>query len=145
MTVGEVSGAGVLRGSLAANRRYVGLAAILLCGHQAGEALVPVLVGVVIDEAVTTGDPLALLGWLGVLGLDFLMLSTCYRFGARQAWHGDVRADQRLRLRLTDRVLDPRGGAEAGRMPGSLVNIAVSDAKRVGVLNFALPLGLAAL
>lgn len=134
----------MLRGSVGAYRRHVAVAAALLCGHQIGEALVPVLVGVVIDEAVTTGDLRALTGWLLVLGLDFAVLSSCYRWGARRSWLADVRADQRLRLQLTDRVLDPRGGAEAGRLPGGLASIATSDAKRVGIVNFALPLGLAA-
>ncbi|MGH3613706.1 MAG: ABC transporter ATP-binding protein [Pseudonocardia sp.] len=139
------SGRSVLRASVGAYRRHVGIAALFLIGHQTGEALVPVLVGVIIDEAVTTGDPRALAGWLLVLGLDFAALSFSYRWGARRSWLADVLADQRLRLLIADRVLDPRGGAEAGRLPGSLTNIAVSDAKRVGIVNFALPLGLAAM
>ncbi|MCH6166466.1 ABC transporter ATP-binding protein [Pseudonocardia alaniniphila] len=133
----------VLTGSVGAFRRHVSAAALFLCGHQAGEALVPVLVGVIIDEAITTGDPGALAFWLLVLGLDFAMLSFSYRWGARQAWLGDVRADQRLRLMVTARVLDPRGGAEVGRLPGALAAIATSDTKRVGMVNFALPLGIA--
>ena len=144
MSAGEITGGSVLRGSVGAYRRHVAAAAALLCGHQTGEALVPVLVGVVIDEAVITGDPRALTGWLLVLGLDFAVLSFCYRWGARRSWLADVRADQRLRLQLTDRVLDPRGGAETGRLPGGLTSIATSDAKRVGIVNFALPLGFAA-
>lgn len=138
------TGSSVLRGSLDAFRGRLVAAAALFCGHQAGEALVPVLVGVVIDEAVGTGDPTALIGWLLVLGVDFLFLSTCYRFGARQAWHADVHADARLRMQLADRLVDPRGGAEKGRLPGSLANIAVSDAKRVAIVSFMLPLGVAA-
>jgi putative ABC transport system ATP-binding protein len=138
------TGGEVLRGAVADQRGPVATAALLFCGHQAGEALVPVLVGVVIDRAVATGSPRALALWLAVLGLDFLVLSFCYRWGARRAWLGDVRADQRLRLLVADRVLDPRGGAEAGRLPGGLTSTAVTDAKRVGVVNFALPLGLAA-
>jgi putative ABC transport system ATP-binding protein len=133
----------VLTGSVGAFRRHVCAAALFLCGHQAGEALVPVLAGVIIDEAITTGDPAALAFWLLVLGLDFAMLSFSYRWGARQAWLGDVRADQRLRLMVTARVLDPRGGAEVGRLPGALAAIATSDTKRVGMVNFALPLGIA--
>lgn len=121
------------------------MASVLLMLHQAGEALVPVLVGVVIDRAVRGGDLTALLVWLAVLGLDFLMLSTCYRFGARRTWLAEARADQRLRLRITERVLDPRGGAELGHLPGALVNIAVGDAKRVANLHLAVPFGLAGL
>jgi len=117
----------------------------LLCGHQAGEALVPVLVGVVIDRAVATGDVGALVAWLAVLALDFAFLSLCYRYGARRAWLADVLADQRLRHLVADRVLDPAGGADAGRLPGELTAIAVADAKRVGVAHFAIPMGLAAI
>ncbi|GEL20830.1 ABC transporter transmembrane domain-containing protein [Pseudonocardia asaccharolytica] len=134
----------VLRASVTSQARYVCLASVFLIGHQTGEALVPVLVGAVIDNAVTTGDAGALAFWLLLLGLDFAMLSFSYRWGARRSWLADVRADQRLRLRVTGRVLDPRGGAESGRLPGSLATIAVADAKRVGVVNFALPLGVAA-
>ncbi|GAA4701818.1 ABC transporter ATP-binding protein [Pseudonocardia yuanmonensis] len=134
----------VLRASIGAFRRQVALATLCFCGHQVGEALVPVLVGVVIDVALRGGDGVALLGWLAVLGLDFAFLSTCYRLGARQAWIADVRADQRLRLLVARRLLDPAGGAEAGRLPGGLVAVATSDTKRVGLVNFALPLGLAA-
>jgi putative ABC transport system ATP-binding protein len=144
MKSGEITGRSVLRGSLGAQRRHVGVASVFLVGHQTGEALVPVLVGVIIDEAVTTGDAGALGLWLLVLGLDFAMLSFSYRWGARRSWLADVRADQRLRLQVAGRVLDPRGGADAGRLPGSLVAIAVSDAKRVAMVNFTLPLGLAA-
>jgi putative ABC transport system ATP-binding protein len=112
--------------------------------HQAGEALVPVVIGVVIDRAVTTGDPAALLGGLALLALVFAILSVSFRFGARRSWWADVNADRNVRLRLTRRVLDPRGGAEAGRLPGDLVSVAVGDAKRVGIALFAIPHGLAA-
>jgi putative ABC transport system ATP-binding protein len=140
-----ITGRVILLDSIRQRRRPLAAAAALMCGHQAGEALVPVLVGVVIDAAVGTGDGIALLLWLAVLGLDFAFLSSCYRFGARRAWLADVRADQRLRHLVADRVLDAGGGAEAARLPGELTSIAVADAKRVGVLHFALPVGLAAL
>lgn len=140
---GAITGSSVLRDAVGSQRRRVGLAGVLMCCHQTGEALVPVLVGVVIDAAVTTGDVGALVFWIAVLGLDFLFLSTSYRFGARVAKAAEQRMDQRLRLRLTGRVLDPCGGAEAGRLPGGLVNLAVSDTFRVGLLGFALPLAAA--
>jgi putative ABC transport system ATP-binding protein len=144
MSTGETTGRSVLRDSIGAYRRHVVIATVFLCAHQTGEALVPILVGMVIDKAVTTGDPRALAGWLLVLGLDFAVLSYCYRWGARRSWFAYVRAEQRLRLQFIGRVLDPRGGAEAGRLPGGLASIATSDARRVGVVSFALPLGLAA-
>lgn len=140
-----LTGAAVLRGSVRAFRGRLAPAALLFGTHQAGEAMVPVLVGVVIDRAVGSGDVGELVLWLLVLGADFALLTSSYRFGARQAWHADVHADVRLRMQLADRLLDPRGGAEAGRLPGSLASIAVADAKRVAVVNFVLPLGVSAI
>jgi putative ABC transport system ATP-binding protein len=134
----------VLREAITAQRRDLTVASLFLILHQACEAMVPVLVGVLIDRAVRTGDPVELVGWLLVLGLDFLLLSNGYRIGSRLTWLGEARADQRLRLRITDRVLDPRGGAEAGRLPGALVSLATGDTKRVSMLFLALPFGSAA-
>ena len=139
-----VTGSDVLRGAVRQHRRTMLGASALLVGHQAGEAMVPVMIGVVIDHAVATGSASALLGGLALLGLVFAGLSLCYRFGARRSWWADVNADRDLRLQLTRRVLHPRGGAETGRLPGDLVSVAVGDAKRVGVALFAIPMGLAA-
>jgi putative ABC transport system ATP-binding protein len=141
---GTITGSSVLRDAVGSERRRVGLAGVLMCGHQAGEALVPVLVGVVIDAAVTTGDVGALVVWIAVLGLDFAFLSLSYRFGARVAKAAEQRMDQRLRLQVADRVLDPRGGAESGRLPGALVNLATSDTFRVALMGFALPMAASA-
>ncbi|MGH3673489.1 MAG: ABC transporter ATP-binding protein [Pseudonocardiaceae bacterium] len=143
MTTQAITGRSVLRASISSHRRHVGIATLFLVGHQTGEALVPVLIGVIVDQAVSIGNLRALAGWLVVLGLDFTMLSFSYRWGARRSWRADVLADQRLRLLIAERVLDPHGGAEAGRLPGVLASIAVSDTKRVGVVNFAVPIGLA--
>lgn len=141
---GVVAGRDVLRGSLRAYRGRIAAAGALFSTHQAGEALVPLLVGVVIDRAVATGDPVAMAGWLAVLALDFLMLSYAYRFGARQSWYAEAWADARLRREVAGRLLDPRGGGETGRLPGELTGIAVSDSKRVAELHVALPILLAA-
>jgi hypothetical protein len=72
----------VLRSAIRDHRRTLLAASALLVAHQAGEALVPVVIGFVIDAAVTTGSPGALLGGLALLGVVFAGLSTSYRFGA---------------------------------------------------------------
>ncbi|MQA07686.1 MAG: ATP-binding cassette domain-containing protein [Pseudonocardiaceae bacterium] len=125
--------------------RLVTISSVLYAGHQGTEALVPVLIGVVIDDAVATGSGGALLRWIGVLAAVFLVLSMCFRFGARTGERASYQAGHALRLQLTERVLDHRGGAEANRLSGALVNIATDDAKRVGAVNLALPIGIAAL
>lgn len=141
----RLGSAPILRSVLGRQRRFVAGACLLGAAHQGGEALVPVLIGVLIDRAVATGSVEALLGWLGVLAALFLTLSTCYRFAARAAEHAAEHAAHDIRLRLAHRVLDPRGGAEAGRLPGTLVTIATSDAKRVGAVAAAVPFAVAAL
>jgi putative ABC transport system ATP-binding protein len=123
----------------------VALASALTACHQGGEALVPVVIGVVIDQAVAGGSVWTLLLWLAVLGVLFAGLSTSYRLGARSGERAAERAAHELRLDLGRRVLHPGGGAEAGNLAGELVSIGTSDAKRVGQLNGVLPFGVAGL
>ncbi|GAA2015728.1 ABC transporter ATP-binding protein [Nocardiopsis rhodophaea] len=116
---------------------------VLAASHQACEALVPVVIGVLIDEAVSTGSVAALVRWLVILAALFTVLSYSYRFAARGAERASEQAAHRLRIEVGERVLDPQGGAEAGRLPGALVTIATEDAKRVGRVNGAIPFGVA--
>jgi putative ABC transport system ATP-binding protein len=124
-------------------RRPLVGAVLGLSGHQAGEALVPVVIGVVIDRAVDGGGPGDLLRWLAGLAAVFVFLSYAYRFGARAGERASEQAAHSLRLALTRRTLDPRGGADS-RLPGELTSIATSDAARVGGTLLAAPAGLAA-
>ncbi|MFD5716325.1 ABC transporter ATP-binding protein [Streptomyces sp. NPDC127036] len=145
MSAAHPSGRGVLRESVTGQRGRVALSALFGSGHQIGEALVPALIGVVIDRAVTGSDTGALVLWLGVLAAVYAGLALSFRIGA---WSGElaaVRAEHSLRVTLVRRVLHPGGGAEKGRLPGALATIATEDAKRVGAVNMALTLGIAAL
>jgi putative ABC transport system ATP-binding protein len=139
------TGRAVLRATLRAHRAAVARSGLLAAGHQAGEALVPVIIGVVIDDALANRDGYALLRWIGVLAAVFVLLSTSFKVAARIGARTAERAAHELRLRLTDRVLDPRGGADADRPTGELVSIATEDARRVGRLGEVLPFGVAAL
>jgi putative ABC transport system ATP-binding protein len=117
---------------------------VLGAAHQTGEALVPVLVGVVIDEAISTGasDRLAL--WIGVLAAVFVVLSLSFRHSIRNAERASHLAAHQIRAELTARVLHPGGGAETGRLAGELTDVATADAQRVGAVNLALPTATAA-
>ncbi|WP_179816081.1 ABC transporter ATP-binding protein [Allostreptomyces psammosilenae] len=135
----------MLRQSVAGQRRHIATGAALAVGHQAGEALVPVLIGVVIDQAVSDGTATALLGWLLLLAAVFTGLSVSFRFALRAGERAAEQAAHELRRRLATRVLDPRGGAETGRLAGALVTIATGDARRVGTVNTVIPAGVGAL
>jgi len=138
------SGRGVLRGAVLGQRKRVATASAFMAGHQAGEAMVPVLIGVVIDAAVDADGVGVLVIWLTVLAAVFFVLSYSFRFGARFSERAVEMAAHDLRLALAGRVLDSRGGAEAGRLPGELASLATGDAQRVGALNRALPYAVAA-
>ena len=140
-----VTGAAVLRRAVNGQWRDVARSTLLAIGHQAGSAMAPVLIGVVVDVAVTNRSLGGLALWIGVLAADFLLLSFSYRYGVRAAERAAENAEHDLRLQLTGRVLHHHGGADAGRLSGELVNIATSDAKRVGTTDVALPFGLAAI
>ncbi|MFE7931957.1 ABC transporter ATP-binding protein [Streptomyces sp. NPDC057456] len=142
MRSGEQSGRDVLARSVKGQARRVGLGAALGCVHQLGEALVPVLIGVVIDQAVAGRDAGRLALWLAVLAVMYVALSWSFRLGARAGERGAEEAAHTLRLAIVRRVLDARGGAEEGRLPGELANVATEDAKRVGAVNMALMSGI---
>jgi putative ABC transport system ATP-binding protein len=140
-----VSGRSVLRQAIRGQRRHVGRSALLASSHQACEALVPVLIGVVIDQAVAGSGYVRLILWLGILAAVFAVLSYSFRFGARAGERAAEQAAHELRISLTERVLDPVGGAERGRLPGELASLATGDAQQVGALNRAIPYAFAAL
>jgi putative ABC transport system ATP-binding protein len=144
VSAAPAAGRALLRRSMAAQRRRVVAASALLVTYQAGEALVPVLVGVIIDRAVETGQVADLIGWLAVLAAVFAVLSVSWRFGMRIGTVAAVHADRSLRLEVARRVLDVRGSAGPSLPPGATVSIATADVRRTAMVNFQLPHGIAA-
>ncbi|WP_329245345.1 ABC transporter ATP-binding protein/permease [Streptomyces sp. NBC_01478] len=142
MGAGELSGRDVLTRSVKGQIRRVALGSALGSVHQLGEALVPVLIGVVIDQAVAGQNAGRLALWLGVLAVMYVTLSWSFRLGAKAGERSAEEAAHTLRLAIVGRVLDARGGAEEGRLPGEMANVATEDAKRVGAVNMALMAGI---
>lgn len=116
-----------------AARRMTMPAAMLMIGHQVGEALVPIVMGLAIDRAIATHDGTELLLWLVALGAVFAMLSFSFRFGSRIGLLGMQSVQHQLRARVTDRILDPRGMAGPARLPGVSLSIATSDVQRLAM------------
>ena len=142
MGAGELSGRDVWTRSVKGQIRRVALGSALGSVHQLGEALVPVLIGVVIDQAVAGQNAGRLALWLGVLAVMYVTLSWSFRLGAKAGERSAEEAAHTLRLAIVGRVLDARGGAEEGRLPGELANVATEDARRVGAVNMALMAGV---
>ncbi|MEV1156840.1 ABC transporter ATP-binding protein [Micromonospora chokoriensis] len=128
MTVAEISGSVVLRRALRRQRRRVVLGIVLLCAHQATEALVPVAIGVIIDRAVATGDVTALLLSLAGLAALFTALAFAYRTGARLAYAAVEHEAHTTRVEIVRSALDPRGH-RSGLRDGELLSVTASDAE----------------
>ena len=81
----------------------------LIAVHQACETFVPILIGIIIDRAVTPGDLGQLLLWVAVLAALFTLLTMAYRFGARQLMNAIAEEAHQLRLEVSAKILHPRG------------------------------------
>ncbi|MER5491148.1 ABC transporter ATP-binding protein [Streptomyces sp. NPDC002490] len=112
------------------------LTTLAFMAHQLCEALVPVVIGVVIDRALAPGDPAALLRWLAVLGGVFLVLSLSYQRASAAMVTVYGHAEHELRQAAMTRLLDPRG---LRRRPGpgeALVHL-TSDTYRVAGVSWS--------
>ncbi|MFF0579007.1 ABC transporter transmembrane domain-containing protein [Streptosporangium saharense] len=110
--------------------RPLAVAVAGLAGHQVAEALVPVLIGVIVDRAVGGADVAALAGWLGALAAVFAGLILCWRVATRLNTRVYVYGEHELRLLAARRILHPRGMAVT-RAPGEILTISTSDASNV--------------
>lgn len=115
-------------------RRLIAATALSVV-HQTGEAMVPVLIGVIIDRAIVAGDPGQLALWLGVLAADFLALSLAFRGSSRLMVRVYGTAEHELRHLAMARVTHPHG-VEASRSTGELLSVTTSDTYRVAGVSW---------
>lgn len=104
--------------------------ALLLVLWQACEASVPVLIGLVIDRAVVTGEWRDLAVWGAALIVLFCCLSYAYRYGARLSVRASQLEMHQLRMEVSEHVLAPRG-ARTRLLPGEILSLATSDTEQV--------------
>lgn len=128
----------VLRHVLGLDKARLTLATLLASGHQVGEALVPVVVGLAIDSAIETGDGSGLAWSIAVLALVFVGLSYSYRYFARVVVRAIENAAHDLRERLAAHILDPRS-PQHGQRSGSLLRISSTDASGAAEVLTTLP------
>jgi len=115
-------------------------ATLLAIVWQVGEAAVPVVIGVAIDRALTTGDAGQLGLWLGVLVALYAALTAAAGLSLRLTVSAVQLVGHRLRATLSTRVLHPAGAA--ARAPGGeVVSVMTNDVGRLsnGVLLAIMP------
>ena len=120
-----------MRDELRAHRRDVVGGSALVMAHQLCEAFVPVVIGLAIDRAIETSSVPALLRWVAVTIVLFAVLALAARLGYHRLDRATEAISHDLRCRLTARLVDPRGAARSEQL-GRTVNVATSDADRVG-------------
>ncbi|MFD6887643.1 ABC transporter transmembrane domain-containing protein [Streptomyces sp. NPDC059957] len=105
----------------------------LLAAWQLSEAIVPVVVGLIIDHAVAGGSVTTLALWGSALVGVFASLMLTYRWGAAEAYRIDQRENHRLRGEIAHHVLRPLG-ARTGTLSGGTLSLATVDTASVGGL-----------
>ncbi|WP_329559271.1 ABC transporter ATP-binding protein/permease [Streptomyces uncialis] len=114
----------------------LGLTTLAFMLHQLCEALVPILIGVVIDRALEPSDPAALLRWLAVLAVVFLTLSLSYQRAATAMVGVYSYAEHDLRQLTMTRLLDPYG-LRRRPGPGEALSLVTSDTYRVAGVSWS--------
>jgi ABC-type multidrug transport system fused ATPase/permease subunit len=105
-------------------------AMVLAIVWQVGESAVPVVTGLAIDRALTTGDTGQLVLWIGVLVALYVTLTIAARLTNRLNAYALQMLQHRLRATLSTRVLHPLDGT--ARAPdGDVVSTMTNDVGRM--------------
>jgi putative ABC transport system ATP-binding protein len=120
------SGSAILLRTITRNARLLTVGSLLICLFNGCEALVPILIGYLIDRVIATGDGVDLLLGIGALGVLILVQNINYRLGARRLMLAIANEGHRLRAEVTEKVLDSRG-IRTDRRAGELLSVSTND------------------
>lgn len=125
-----------LVGVLFSAKRYTLPAVVLGVMWQAGEAVVPVVMGAAIDEALAEGDGYRLLLWIGVLAAVFVVISLSFRFMAQLSDVATEIVSHRFRITLSRRLLHTSGSTGTAPDAG-VVSLMTNDVMRAAGMRLA--------
>ncbi|MFD1538416.1 ABC transporter ATP-binding protein [Nonomuraea guangzhouensis] len=115
------------------NRRRLGVGTGLISLHQVCESLVPIFIGVIVDRAIGPGDGGALVLWVAALAVLFGVLTTVYRFGARQLMLAIAVEAHTLRVEVATKIMHPRG-IRTDQRAGDLLTVSTTDTDNTSYL-----------
>lgn len=130
--------------ALSRNRGRLARGYPLISLWQLCETLVPVVIGIIIDRGIATGDASDFGLSLLLLAALFAVLSNSYRIGSRQVFRSLQEEAHLLRTEVAEHVLHPRG-ARTTTLPGETLSLATSDAEMVAAVLRQLAFAIAAL
>ncbi|GIG69039.1 ABC transporter transmembrane domain-containing protein [Phytomonospora endophytica] len=122
----------------------IALGSFALTSHQICEAMVPVAIGLTIDNGIVPRDPGGFATHIALLAGLFVVLSLSWRTGFTVLMRVSLEIGHDLRQTVTDRALRP-GGLAGHRSAGESTVIATSDATRVSSLAWQVGVQVAAL
>lgn len=124
-----------------ANRFIIPAAALMGVSQIAG-ALLPVAAGKAVDSGIAAQSFSALVLWCVVVIASILANSWATRIGSRCGLYGMQTVQHRLRMTVTERLLDPAGMSDR-QLGGAYLSIATSDVFRLaGTMQLGVyPLG----
>lgn len=127
--------ASVIRRALFADRRgrLLVIGSLALTSHQICEAMVPVVIGMTIDNGIVPGSASGFAQSIALLAGLFVVLSLSWRTGFTCIMRVDLDGGHELRQGIVDRALRA-DGLLGRRGPGEATVIATSDAGRVSQL-----------
>jgi ABC-type multidrug transport system fused ATPase/permease subunit len=112
--------------------------------HQVAEAIVPVTIGVTVDQAIAPSDPSALAWCLAGLAVLFVVLTASWRIGTRLSTSVFSFGEHSLRQLVAAKVLHPLHSG-TGRGPGRVLTISTSDTRHTAGLSWVIIEQLSAL
>ncbi|MFI7611696.1 ABC transporter ATP-binding protein [Nonomuraea terrae] len=128
-----MTGRRIMARAVTRNRRRLSAGIGLTSLHQVCESLVPILIGVIVDQAIGPGDAGALVVWLAALAALFTALTLAYRFGARQLMLAIADEAHLLRAEVAAKIMHPRG-IRTDRRAGDLLTVATTDTDNTSYL-----------
>ena len=107
--------------------------ALGFAGHQLGEVMVPVVVGLVIDRAIAPGNSRQLMSTVLLLAAVFVLLIASWQTADRMITRVHARGEHALRQWTVASVLR---GTRVRRAPGEVVTVSSADAAQVAGLSW---------
>ncbi|RRO78931.1 ABC transporter transmembrane domain-containing protein, partial [Corynebacterium bovis] len=142
------AGDALLRAILRRHRAVIAGTTLLLCVYQVAEASVALVLGVLADHVLPSGDVRRLVGGVVLLGIVIAVVSASWRTAFRILQSRNADQVHRMRAELAARVIghvDPPGGVREGDIPhGELPTVVGEDVVQTSDVIEVVPVSLSA-